>query len=177
MRLIDVYSGGFVVASALKLAPMLFVRPGELPTMQWADIDLEKAEWRFTLSKTNQPHIVPLSKQVLKVLRDIQPLTGTGQYVFPSDRTATRPMSNMALNAALKSLGIPGDMQTVHGFWATARTLLDEVLGFRPDWIEHQLGHSVRDPLGRAYNRTTDLKERREMMQAWADYLYKLKIS
>ncbi len=175
LRMFDTYPGGLVVRCALQLTPLLFVRPGELRTMQWADIDWEEKEWRFTLSKTKQSHIVPLATQSVAVLREIQPLTGLGRYVLPSPRTATRPMSNGGITSALRAMGLDGDEVTGHGFRATARTLLDEVLGCRPDWIEHQLGHTVKDPLGRAYNRTTHLDERRKMMQAWADYLDKLK--
>lgn len=175
LRMFDGYQGGLVVSCALKLTPLLFVRPGELRTMEWADVDLETGKWRFELSKTKQPHIVPLSRQAIAILKEIHPLTRLGKYVFPSARTAQRPMSNAAITSALRAMGLSGDEVTAHGFRATARTLLDEVLGYRPDWIEHQLGHTVKDPLGRAYNRTTFLSERREMMQAWADYLDKLK--
>ncbi len=175
LRAIDNYPEGTpVVAAALKLAPMLFVRPGELRCAQWADIDLDKAEWRYTASKTGQPHIVPLARQAVAVLRDLHPLTCRGPYVFPSARTNARPMSDAAINAALRRLGVAKETASGHGFRATARTLLDEVLGFRPDWIEAQLAHAVRDPNGRAYNRTAFLKERQRMMQEWADYLDKL---
>ena len=175
LRMFDAYPGGLVVRCALQLTPLLFARPGELRTMQWIDVDLDAKEWKFILSKTKQPHIVPLTTQSVAILREIQPLTGLGKFVFPSPRTATRPMSNGAITAALRAMGLDGDEVTAHGFRASARTLLDEALGYRPDWIEHQLGHTVKDPLGRAYNRTTHLNERREMMQAWANYLDKLK--
>lgn len=165
------YQGGAVVQAALKVAPLVFVRPGELRTTRWADIDLEAAEWRYTTSKTGTPHIVPLASQVVDVLRALHPLTGRGEYVFPSERGKGRPMSENTVNAALRVLGYDSDTMTGHGFRAMARTMLDEVLGFRPDYIEHQLAHSVKDPLGRAYNRTQHLPERRKMMQAWADYL------
>ena len=165
------YQGGAVVQAALKVAPLVFVRPGELRTARWADIDLEAAEWRYTTSKTGTPHIVPLASQVVDVLRALHPLTGRGGYVFPSERGKGRPMSENTVNAALRVLGYDSDTMTGHGFRAMARTMLDEVLGFRPDYIEHQLAHSVKDPLGRAYNRTQHLPERRKMMQAWADYL------
>jgi integrase len=164
------------VAAALKLAPMLFVRPGELRSARWADIDLSKSEWAFTASKTKTPHIVPLASQAQAVLRELYPLTGRGPYVFPSARTNARPMSDAAINAALRRMGIDNKTATGHGFRATARTLLDEVLGFRVDLIEAQLAHAVRDPNGRAYNRTAHLDERRKMMQAWADYLDKLRV-
>ena len=163
------------VAAALKLAPVLFVRPGELRSAKWADIDLDKGEWAFTASKTKTPHIVPLARQAAAVLHELHPLTGRGPYVFPSARTNARPMSDAAINAALRRMGIDNKTATGHGFRATARTLLDEVLGFRVDLIEAQLAHAVRDPNGRAYNRTAHLHERHKMMQAWADYLDKLR--
>lgn len=171
LRMIWDYDGSPVVAAALKLGPLVFVRPGELRQAQWTDIDLEAGEWRFTASKTGTEHIVPLSAQAVGVLRDLHALTGRGRYVFPSARGARRPMSDMAVNAALRRIGIGKDEFTGHGWRATARTMLDEVLGFRPDFIEHQLAHAVRDPNGRAYNRTAFLPERHKMMQAWADYL------
>jgi integrase len=172
LRVIWGYQEGTpVVAAALKLAPMLFVRPGELRAARWADIDLAKAEWRFTASKTKAPHIVPLAKQAVAILRDLRPLTGLCTYVFPSQRSRDRPMSDAAVNAALRRLDIASSTASGHGFRATARTLLDEVLGFRVDLIEAQLAHAVRDPLGRAYNRTAFLPERKAMMQRWADYL------
>jgi integrase len=160
-----------IVSAALKLAPMLFVRPGELRTARWADIDLANAEWRFTASKTKTPHIVPLAKQAVAILHELRPLTGLCPYLFPSQRSRDRPMSDAAINAALRRLGIDKTTASGHGFRATARTLLDEVLGFRVDLIEAQLAHAVRDPNGRAYNRTAFLFERRKMMQDWADYL------
>lgn len=176
LRAIDGYQGSMVVGSALKLAPLVFVRPGELRRAEWGDIDLEKAEWRFTVSKTNTPHIVPLSKQALSILQEIKPVTGKGKYVFPSQRTAKRPMSENAILLALRTMGIGKEEMTGHGFRAMARTLLDEELGFRPDFIEHQLAHAVKDPNGRAYNRTAHLSERKMMMQDWSDYLDKLKV-
>lgn len=175
LRTLDGYHGTFVVACALRLAPLVFVRPGELRQALWADIDLEAAEWRYLVTKTQIQHIVPLATQTVAILRELHPLTGRGTYVFPSVRTRDRPMSNNAILAAFRRLGIPQDEMTGHGFRAMARTILDEVLGFRVDLIEHQLAHKVRDPLGRAYNRTAHLPERRRMMQAWADYLDQLK--
>lgn len=171
LRAIHGYGGTPAVEAALKLAPLVFVRPGELRRARWADIDLEAAEWRFTASKTGQPHIVPLSSQAVAILRELHPLTCRAEYVFPSLRDRDRPMSENTVNAALRRLGFDGNTMTGHGFRAMARTVLDEVLGFRPDFIEHQLAHAVRDPNGRAYNRTAHLPERRKMMQAWADYL------
>ncbi len=175
LRVLDGYSGTLSVRCALQLAPLVFVRPGELRQAQWSDFDLGAAEWRYRVSKTDVDHIVPLSRQALAILGEIYPLTGVGRYVFPGARTADRPMSDNALNAALRRLGIDKHELSTHGFRAMARTILDEVLGFRPDFIEHQLAHAVRDPNGRAYNRTAHLAERRKMMQAWADYLDKLK--
>ena len=175
LRAIDGYEGTLVVRSALRLAPLVFVRPGELRQAEWADIDLECAEWRYIVSKTDTPHVVPLSTQAVDILIELQPLTGSGHYVFPSARSASRPMSDNAVLAALRRMGIGKDEMSGHGFRAMARTILDEVLGFRADYIEHQLAHAVRDPNGRAYNRTAHLPERRKMMQAWADYLDTLK--
>ena len=165
------YRGSEVTQAALKLAPMLFARPGELRHAKWVDIDLETAEWRYTASKTGIPHIVPLPRQAIDILRDLHPLTKRSEYVFPGVRSASRPMSENTVNAALRNLGFDGDTIVGHGFRAMARTVLDEVLGFRPDYIEHQLAHAVRDPLGRAYNRTAHLSERRKMMQQWANRL------
>ncbi|MEJ1358421.1 MAG: integrase arm-type DNA-binding domain-containing protein [Candidatus Sedimenticola sp. (ex Thyasira tokunagai)] len=175
LRVLDGYEGTLTVRCALRLAPLVFVRPGELRHAQWADIDLEAAEWRYTVTKTNTQHIVPLSHQAVKILRELHPLTGRGSYVFPGARSAKRPMSDNAILAAMRRMGIGKEEMSGHGFRAMARTILDEVLGFRPDYIEHQLAHAVRDPNGRAYNRTAHLPERRKMMQEWADYLDTLK--
>ena len=175
LRTLDGYEGSPIVKTALKLAPLVFVRPGELRSAKWADIDLESAEWRFEASKTKVQHIVPLSRQAVKTFSELQPITGHGKYVFPSARSKDRPMSDNAVLAAFRRLEIPKDKMTGHGFRAMARTILDEVLGFRPDYIEHQLAHAVRDPHGRAYNRTAHLPERKKMMQQWADYLDELK--
>lgn len=169
------YEGAATVRSALKLAPMLFARPGELRAARWKDIDIDSAEWRYVATKTGTPHIVPLPKQALEVLRELFPLTGRGEYVFPSLQGKGRPMSENTINAAMRRMGFDSKTMTGHGFRAMARTILDEVLGFRPDYIEHQLAHAVRDPNGRAYNRTAHLAERRKMMQAWADYLDSLR--
>ena len=175
LRAIDDYRGTLTVHCALRLAPLVFVRPGELRSAEWADIDLDAGEWRYTVTKTNTPHIVPLSRQAIALLRELQPVTGRGRFVFPSARSDSRPMSDNAVLAAIRRMGIPKDEMSGHGFRAAARTILDEVLGIRPDLIEHQLAHAVRDPNGRAYNRTTYLPERRQMMQEWADYLDRLK--
>lgn len=175
LRMIDGYQGTLTVRCAFKLAPLVFVRPGELRTAKWEDIDLDNAEWRFTVSKTKTQHIVPLSGQAVTILKELQPLTGQREYVFPGARSPKRPMSNNAILSAMRRMEIGKDEMSGHGFRAMARTILDEVLEVRPDIIEHQLAHQVRDPLGRAYNRTAHLPERRKMMQEWADYLDKLK--
>ncbi len=175
LRAMYSYHGSPVTVAALKLAPMLFVRPGELRKARWADIDLGASEWRFIASKTGTPHIVPLSTRAKEILEELHPVTSRSEFVFPGVRSAKRPMSENTVNAALRYLGFSGDVITGHGFRAMARTVLDEVLGFRPDFIEHQLAHAVRDPLGRAYNRTAHLAERKKMMQAWADYLDSLR--
>lgn len=177
LRAIDDFKGTFQVKCAMKLAPMLFVRPGELRQMEWAEIDLDNAQWNIPAEKMKmkQPHIVPLANQAVAILKDLQPLTGAGRYVFPCHRSSKKPMSNNAVNAALRRMGYTNDEMTGHGFRAMARTILDEVLQVRPDFIEHQLAHAVRDPNGRAYNRTAHLAERRKMMQTWADYLDGLK--
>jgi integrase len=176
LRAIDGYQGSFVVQCALKLAPLLFVRPGELRHAEWNEIDLENAEWNIPGSKMKmkEPHLVPLSKQAIEILTELKKLTGSGRYVF-SGRTSALPMSDNAILAALRNMGYVKEEMSGHGFRAMARTILDEVLQVRPDFIEHQLAHAVRDPNGRAYNRTAHLKERRKMMQLWADYLDGLK--
>ena len=171
MRVIQAYQGNFVVRTAFRLAPLLFVRPGELRKARRADVDLDAARWSFTASKTGHAHIVPLATQAVVMLRELHPLTGHAEYVFPSNRSYSRPMSENTLRAALISSGYDGDHHTGHGFRAMARTLLDEELGFAPHLIELQLGHRVKDALGRAYNRTKHLPERVAMMQRWADYL------
>jgi integrase len=182
LRAIDGFAGTLPTRCALKLAPLTFVRPGELRMAEWAEFDLDAAEWRIPAErmKMRQPHIVPLSTQAVAILRELHPLTGSGRFLFPSIRTPSartiqRPMSNNTVNAALRRMGYDKDTMTGHGFRAMARTILDEVLGFRPDYVEHQLAHAVRDPNGRAYNRTAFLPERRRMMQAWADYLDSLR--
>jgi integrase len=175
LRMIDGYSGTFAVACALKIAPYVFVRPGELRHAKWADIDFDKGEWNYFVTKTKTQHIVPLAKQAITILQELHPLTGHCRYVFPSPRTGERPMSDNAILSAFRRMGIPKEEMTGHGFRAMARTILDEVLGQRVDLIEHQLAHAVRDPNGRAYNRTAHLPERKRMMQLWADYLDELK--
>jgi len=173
LRAIEGYTGDITTRAALQLSALLFVRPGELRHAEWSEFDLDAAEWNIPAGKMKmrQPHLVPLCEQAVAILRELQPLTGRGQYVFPGGRSPRRPMSNNAINAALRRMGYGTDTMTAHGFRATARTILDEVLGYRPDFIEHQLAHAVKDPNGRAYNRTAHLAERRKMMQGWADYL------
>lgn len=175
LRSIDGYEGTLTVRSALRLAPLVFVRPGELRKAEWTDFDLDAAEWRYTVTKTKTPHIVPLASQAVAILRELQPLTGTGRFVFAGARSPKRPMSDNAILAALRNMGIPKEEMSGHGFRAMARTILDEVLKAPAHLIEHQLAHAVRDPNGRAYNRTAHLPERHAMMQQWADYLDKLK--
>lgn len=178
MRSIFGYTGHPTTVAALKLTPLVFVRPGELRTAEWGELDLDVAEWRIPGSKMKMKidHIVPLSTQAVEILRSVHPITGHGRYVFPSLRTGERPMSDNTINAALRGLGYSKDIHTAHGFRAMARTILDEVLGERVDFIEHQLAHTVKDPNGRAYNRTAHLPARKQMMQRWADYLDRLRI-
>ena len=177
MRAIVNYQGHPYTIAALKLSSLVFVRPGELRTMEWTEIDLDTAEWRIPGSKMKMKvdHLVPLSKQAVELLRGLQPMTGHGRYVFPSLRTAERPMSENTINAALRGMGYNAEVHSAHGFRAMARTIMDEVLGERVDLIEHQLAHAVKDVNGRAYNRTAHLPARRVMMQTWADYLDKLR--
>lgn len=177
LRAIHGYSGHPATVAALKLAPLLFVRPGELRHAEWSEIDLKAAEWRISGAKMKMgaDHIVPLATQAVEVLTELRQLTGRGRYVFPSVRTGARPMSENTINAALRGMGYSSDMHTAHGFRATARTILDEVLGERVDLIEHQLAHAVKDVNGRAYNRTAHLPARKAMMQRWADYLDQLR--
>jgi integrase len=177
LRALDDYKGSFPVVCALKLAPLLFVRPTELRTAEWAHIDLDAKEWRYLVTKTDVQHIVPLSTQAIDILKELKPYSGNGRYIFPSHHASNGDncLGENTLNAALRRLGYTKEAMTMHGFRAIARTLLDEVLGFRPDFIEHQLAHALRDPNGRAYNRTAHLSERHKMMQTWADYLDSLK--
>ncbi|HSU19891.1 MAG TPA: integrase arm-type DNA-binding domain-containing protein [Acidobacteriaceae bacterium] len=171
LRAMYSYEGTPAVTAALRLAPLVFVRPGELRKAEWADVDLDAAEWRYVASKTKVPHLVPLARQAVEILRELLPVTGRSRFVFPSARSKDRPMSDNAVLAALRRSEISKEELSGHGLRATARTILDEVLSFRPDIIEHQLAHVVKDPNGRAYNRTAHIEERRRMMQAWADYL------
>lgn len=178
LRAIDAYEGTHVVKCALQLAPLTFVRPGELRNAEWSEIDFKTATWNIpaTKMKMREPLIVPLSRQAVAILEDLKPLTGEHRYVFPSLRTPLRPMSDNAVLSALRRMGFAKDEMSGHGFRAMARTVMDEVLGVRTDILEQQLGHAVKDPNGRAYNRTKHLDARREMMQRWADYLDLLKM-
>jgi integrase len=177
LRSIHAYNGYIVAVTALKLTPLLFVRPGELRAAEWREVDLDAAEWRIPAAKMKMKveHMVPLPKQAVELLRELYRVTGHGKFVFPSLRTEQACMSENTINAALRGMGYTKDVMTAHGFRATARTILDEVLNERVDLIEHQLAHRVMDPNGRAYNRTAHLPARIAMMQRWADYLDKLR--
>jgi len=177
LRAIHAYKGHPTTEAALKLVPLVFVRPGELRAAEWAEIDLDNAQWRIPGAKMKMgiDHVVPLSRQAVEILRALHPYTGHGRYVLPSIRTGEQTMSENTLNAALRGMGYSQDVHTAHGFRAMARTIMDEVLGERVDLIEHQLAHAVKDPNGRAYNRTAHLPARRAMMQRWADYLDRLR--
>lgn len=168
---LDTCSAHPCIKSAARLAPLLFVRPGELRFAEWSEIDLEKAEWSIPAEKMKmrEPHLVPLSRQAVEIFRSVLPLTGGSRYVFESTKTG-KPYSDNTLNKLFENLGYKGKM-TQHGWRAVARTFLDEMLDFRVDWIEHQLSHSVKDANGRAYNRTSHLEGRTKMMQSWADHL------
>lgn len=170
LRDLYAYQGTYAVQMALRLSPLLFQRPGEIRQMLWGDVDLVAREWRPYISKTDFYHIVPLSTQAVAILEAVQPLTGTGQYVFPSSRGDGRPMSDNTVRSALLSLGYDSSIQTAHGFRTIASTLLN-AQGWSPDAIERQLAHAPRDQVRAAYNRARYLDERRRMMQAWADYL------
>lgn len=172
------FGGTPEVKAALFLTPLLFQRPGEIRHMEWVEINWELEYWEISAEKMKMrmPHIVPLCSQALSILKALYPLSGKGQYVFPSARRGGRPLSEGGVRKALRSLGFSNEQVTPHGFRATARTILDEVLGFRVDYIEQQLAHAVKDANGRAYNRTKHLPERKQMMQAWADYLDQLKL-
>jgi integrase len=183
IRVIRGYQGGPIVRAALQLAPMLFQRPNELRGAAWSEIDLDAAIWTVPAARmkrrkdgkeNGEPHLVPLPTQAVEILRKLHPITGHGVMVFPGERSHERPISDNTLRAALLTLGYGPTAQTVHGFRATARTLLAEVLEIDPLVIEAQLAHAVKDANGRAYNRTQYVKQRAEMMQQWADYLDKL---
>lgn len=185
IRVIRGYQGGPIVRAALQLAPMLFQRPGELRAAEWAEFDLGGAMWTIPAARMKRsvdgkrngdPHQVPLPTQAVELLRKLHPLTGHGTLVFHGERSHDRPISDNTLRAALLTLGYGPDAQSVHGFRATARTLLAEELNIDPLVIEAQLAHAVKDANGRAYNRTQYLKHRTNMMQQWADYLDKLAV-
>lgn len=177
LRAIDDFKCSFPVKCALQLLPLVFCRPGELRAAEWSEFDFENEQWNIPASrmKMKEQHIVPLSRQTIAILKELQPLTGSGLYLFPSLRSSQRCMSDNTLNASFRRMGFEKHEISAHGFRAMARTILDEVLQFRPDFIEHQLAHAVRDANGRAYNRTSHLVERKKMMQKWADYLDVLK--
>lgn len=177
MVAIDGFEGTLVVKTALKLSPLLFQRPGEIRHMEWSEIDWEQKRWEIPSEKMKMrlPHIVPLCSQAIELLTELHKLTGRGKYVFPSARGASRPLSENGVRTALRTIGYTNGQISPHGFRAMARTILDEVLGYRVDWIEHQLAHAVKDSNGRAYNRTSHLPQRFEMMQGWGNYLEKLK--
>ncbi len=177
LSIIDDYQGRTCVKQALQLAPLFFVRPGELRNAHWEEFDFDKKIWLIPgrRMKMKQDHIVPLSRQAIDILRTLEDMTGCSSFLFPSVSSISKPISEVTMNAALKRLGYTGEEMTVHGFRASARTMLDEELGFRVDLIEHQLAHAVKDPNGRAYNRTKHLKQRTVMMQEWADFIDKIK--
>ncbi len=176
MQDIQGYEGHYTTVYALKLAPLFFVRPCELREAKWADIDLDTKEWAYKVSKTQTEHIVPLSSQAVTLLAELKAISGSGVYVFPSIRSNQRTMSNNTVNAALRRLGYTSEQMCGHGFRAMARTILDEVLDYPIEVIEMQLAHAVKDPNGRAYNRTKYRKHRHEMMQHWSDYLDGLQV-
>ncbi|HSY06222.1 MAG TPA: integrase arm-type DNA-binding domain-containing protein [Steroidobacteraceae bacterium] len=177
LRALHGYRGHYVVETAIKLAPLVFVRPGELRAAEWAEMDLDAGEWRIAAHRTKmrRPHFVPLARQAVDILREIEPLTGRGRYVFPSPRSALRPLSDNAITAALRRIGYTGEQMSWHGFRAMASTLLNET-GYPPDVIELQLAHQERNEVRAAYNRAQRLEERRKMMQAWANYLDALRV-
>jgi integrase len=178
LRTVDGYTGGYVVRYALKLAPLVFLRPGELRKGEWQEVDFSEAEWRIPAErmKMRVPHIVPLSKQAIAVLTELQAITGNegkGKYLFPGIRKNGKPMSENTINAALRGMGYPKEEMTGHGFRSMASTLLNEN-GWNRDAIERQLAHGERDSVRAAYNYAEFLSERRKMMQWWADHLDKL---
>jgi integrase len=175
LRAIEAYSGHPATRAALRLAPLLFVRPGELRKARWEDFDLEAGTWDFRPSKGGAPMVTPLPRQAVAVLEEMSDVSGPKGYVLPSMRGRDRPLSNNTVNAALHQMGYQG-MMTAHGFRATARTVLVERLDYPAEWIEMQLGHAVKDANGRAYNRTQWLDQRCGMLQVWADYLDALRV-
>jgi integrase len=178
LRAIDGLNGSLIVTTAMKLAPLVFVRPGELRKMEWKELDLEKGLWDIPAEKMKmrRGHIVPLSRQAVGLLKELEPLTGRGQYVFPGERSRKVPISDNTLNAALRRLGYGKEEMTAHGFRASARTIMAEVLPVNVDLIERQLAHGVKDPHDGAYDRTKFLPQRKKMMQRWSDYLDRIKL-
>ena len=176
LRSIEAFQGQPTTLAALRLAPLVFVRPGELRQAEWSELDLDGAEWRIPAHKMKmrEEHIVPLSSQAVAILRALQPITGHVRYCFPSIRTPGKVMSENTINAALRSLGFDKDTMSAHGFRAMASTRLNE-LGWPADVIERQLAHGERNKVRAAYNRAQYLADRRRMMQAWADYLDQLR--
>ena len=176
---INNYQATPVVMAALRLTPLLFCRPGELRHLEWNEVNLDEAriELPATKMKTKEPHIIPLATQAIDILNELQLITARSKFVFPSARGNSRPLSENGVRTALRTLGYSNEQISPHGFRAMARTILDEILNFPVDWIEHQLAHSVKDANGRAYNRTKHLEQRRGMMQKWADYLNELAAS
>jgi len=166
---LNVYAGDPITRAALRLTPLLLVRPGELRSARWADVDFERQEWTVT-AKGGVNHLVPLAPQAIEIIESLRPITGRSEYILESQRSRRRPISNNTINAALHRLGYR-DVATAHGFRATARTLLVERLGYPVEIVEMQLAHRVRDVHGRAYNRTQWFDQRREMMRSWANYL------
>src|ERR1039457_1776895 len=181
LRAMDEYQGSFTVKCAMRLSSLVFQRPGELRLAEWTEFDFNSCEWNIPIermklkkrlkeARKGEKHLVPLSRQAVEILKTLQPLTGSGKYLFPSMTTNLKPISDNTINQAIRRMGYDKDEMTAHGFRAMARTILEEVLNVRPEIIEHQLAHVVRDALGRAYNRTTHLAARKTMMQTWADY-------
>ncbi|MDQ5900046.1 MAG: site-specific integrase [Candidatus Rickettsiella isopodorum] len=176
LRIIDGYEGFFVTKCALQLAPLFFVRPGELRHAEWGEFDFGKAEWRIPAEKMKmrEQHIVPLSIQAITILQELKAFTGDGKYLFPSIRSSKRPMSESTVLGALRRLGYTVDEMTGHGFRSLASTLLNEN-SWNRDAIERQLAHAERNNIRAAYNYAEYLTERRKMMQWWADYLDELR--
>ena len=177
MTAIDAYTGTINVRTALKLSALFFLRPGELRHLEWDDVDFTESLILIPAErmKMKMDHLIPLSKQATHLLQQLNKITGHGKYIFPSQRGSSRPLSENGVRTALRTLGYDNQTIVPHGFRAMARTLLDEQLEFNIVWIEQQLAHVVKDANGRAYNRTKHLRQRREMMQKWADYLDELK--
>lgn len=177
MKAIQRYEGTHMVRALLALTPLLFQRPGEMRQMEWQELNVDNALWEIPAAKMKmgEPHSVPLSRQAIAIIEDVRPLTSWGDYVFANERRRKTPVSDGTVNKALRNMGYTKHQMTAHGFRAMARTLLDEKLRFPAYLVEQQIAHAVRDPLGRAYDRTQHLSQRREMMQRWVDYLDNLR--